>query len=145
MFSSSYVRAVATSKYFTDNDINIIESFGERKFGFNCWEEKPNRFEEKQYEDFNYKYKNGESLNEVIDRELKSINYILNNYSNKKILIVGHSTAFSALFSRWCEVRYNSPFKFNDKVFFDGKWNYCEAFKLVFNDDNDLVDIINIK
>ena len=87
---------------------------------------------------------NGESLNEVILRENNSLNKILNQYKNKKILIVGHSTALAALFSNWCEVSYAGPYKFNEKEFFDGKWNYCETFKLTFDDYN-LIDIKNIK
>ena len=53
---------------------------------------------------FNYKYKNGESLNEVQDREIQALNKVLNNYPNKKTLIVGHTTAFAALFSKWCDI-----------------------------------------
>ena len=34
---------------------------------------------------------------------------------------------------------------FKGNKFFDGKWNYCETFKLTFDDDNKLIDIENIK
>ena len=47
----------------------------------------------------------------------------------------------AALFSKWCEISYPSEYKFNGKVFFDGKFNYCETFKLIFDDDKNLVDI----
>ena len=65
-------------------------------------------------------------------------------YANKKILIVGHATAFASLFSKWCEINYNG-YKFKNEIFFDGKWKYCESFKLTFDDDNNLIDIINFK
>ena len=145
VFSSNYVRAIATAKYFTKDKVNVVESFGERKFGISKWEDLPENFEEKQSKDFDYKLDNGESLNEVLSRELVSLNKILNEYSNKKILIVGHSTAMVALFSNWCERQDNGTYKFNGKEFFDGKWNYCETFKLTFDDDNKLIDIENIK
>ena len=99
VFSSNYVRAIGTAKYFTTDKINIDERFGERKFGINNWDELPNDFEEKQFNDFNYKIGNGESINEVIKREEEALNDILNNYKGKKILIIGHSTALAALFS----------------------------------------------
>lgn len=102
VFSSNYVRAIGTAKYFTTDKINIDERFGERKFGINNWDELPNDFEEKQFNDFNYKIGNGESINEVIKREEEALNDILNNYKGKKILIIGHSTALAALFSKWC-------------------------------------------
>lgn len=138
VFSSNYVRAIGTAKYFTTDKINIDERFGERKFGINNWDELPNDFEEKQFNDFNYKIGNGESINEVIKREEEALNDILNNYKGKKILIIGHSTALAALFSKWCKIGYK------DNDFFDGKWNYCETFKLEF-DDNKLISIKNIR
>ena len=145
VYSSNYVRAISTAKYFTKDKINIDESFGERKFGINNWEELPIDFGEKQFIDFDYKMNNGESLNEVIDREMNSLNRILNENKNKKILVVGHSTALAALFSKWCEVNYTEAYKYNGKEFFDGKWNHCETFKLEFDDNNNLINIQNIR
>lgn len=145
VFSSNYVRAIGTAKYFASNKINIDERFGERKFGINSWDELPTDFGERQFNDFNYRIENGESLNDVIKREEEALNDILKNYKEKKILIVGHSTALAALFSKWCEINYDGPYTYNDKEFFDGKWNYCESFKLEFDDDNNLIDIMNIR
>lgn len=139
VISSNYVRAISTAKYFTKEKLFIDENFGERKFGINNWEELPKDFGKKQFEDFNYKLPNGESINEVIEREYNSLVSILNNYHDKKILIIGHATALASLFSKWCEIDYTGIYKF------DGKWNYCETFKLEFDDDNDLIDIKNIK
>ena len=144
VYSSNYVRAISTAKYFINDKVNIDESFGERKFGINNWEELPNNFGEKQFENFDYKLNDGESLNEVIFREINSLNRILCEHKNQKILVVGHSTALASLFSKWCEVNYAGTYKFNEKEFFDGKWNYCETFKLTFDDYN-LIDIKNIK
>ena len=145
VISSNYVRAISTAKYFTKDKLFIDENFGERKFGINSWEELPKEFGKKQFEDFDYKLPNGESINEVIEREYNSLVNILNNYHDKKILIIGHATALASLFSKWCEIDYTGIYKFDGKQFFDGKWNYCETFKLEFDDDNDLIDIKNIK
>ena len=145
VYSSNYVRAISTAKYFTHDKINIDERFGERKFGINSWDELPTDFGERQFNDFNYKIGNGESINEVIKREEKSLFNILDKNKNKKILIVGHSTALAALFSKWCKIDYTGPYTYNDKELFDGKWNYCETFKLEFDNDNNLVSIMNIR
>lgn len=145
VYSSNYVRAISTAKYFTNDKVNIDEGFGERKFGISNWEELPINFGEKQFKNFDYKTNLGESLNEVIKREMESLNRVLNENKNKKILVVGHSTALAALFSVWCEVSYTGPYKFNGKDFFDGKWNFCETFKLTFDENNKLIDIKNIK
>ena len=144
VFSSNYVRAICTAKYFTNNKIHIVESFGERKFGINSWDEMPVDFEKKQWADFDYQVGNGESLNKVKERELNALAEILTKHKNKKILIVGHSTALATLFSNWCDIDY-SGYKYNGEIFFNGKWNYCETFKLVFDDENNLKSIKNLK
>jgi len=143
--ASNYVRAISTAKYFTKNDVLVDENFGERKFGINSWGEKPKDFAERQFKDFDYKLPNGESINEVIDREYNSLIDILNKYPDKKILIAGHSTALAALFTKWCEIENLNNYKFNGKTFFNGKWNYLETFKLDFDDNNNLINIENIK
>lgn len=145
VISSNYVRAMLTAKYFTKEEVLIDENFGERKFGIKDWNELPNNFAEKQFNDFDYKLPNGESLNEVIQREYNSLINILDTYQNKKILIVGHSTAFASLFTKWCEIDATGNYRFNGNTFFAGKWNYCETFRLIFDEDNNLIDIKNIK
>ena len=148
IYVSNCVRTLQTAKYIIEKQnlkVNIDERFGERKFGINSWDELPTNFGERQFSDFDYKIENGESLNDVIKREEKALNDILNNYKEKKILIVGHSTALAALFSKWCKISYDGPYIYNDKEFFDGKWNHCEAFKLEFDNDNNLISIMNIK
>lgn len=144
VISSNYVRAISTAKYFTKDKLFIDDNFGERKFGINNWDELPKDFGKKQFDDFNYKLPNGESINEVSEREYNSLINLLNNYYDKKILIVGHSTAFAGLFSKWCEIDYIDGYKFNGKQFFDGKWSYCETFKLEFDKNNKLINIENI-
>ena len=144
VISSNYVRTISTAKYFTKDKLFVDENFGERKFGINRWDELPKDFGKKQFDDFNYKLPNGESINEVMDREYNSLINILNNYHDKKILIVGHATALTSLFSKWCEIDETNGYKFNGKQFFDGKWSYCETFRLEFDDNNNLINIENI-
>ena len=142
VISSNYVRAMSTAKYFIrDKNLIVIDEFGERVHGVNFYKELPVNFEMNQFNDFNYKMDNGESLNEVREREYMSLLNILNNHKFRKVLIVGHSTAFTALLTKWCNVTYDSGYYFNDKKFFDGKWQCCTTFKLLFDDDNKLIDI----
>ena len=101
-------------------------------------------FFEKQFSDFDYKIGIGESINDVIKREEEALLNILYNNRDQKILVVGHSTAITALLSKWCQVNYTGPYTFKNNVFFDGKWDYCETFKLEFDDNNQLINIQNI-
>lgn len=144
VISSNYVRTIATAKYFTKDKIYIDDRFGERRFGIDSWDEMPENFGERQFRDHNYKTPNGESLNEVIFREVEALIEVLNKYFDKKILIVGHSTAIASLFSKWCEIGFMDSYKFKGNVFFDGKWKYCETFRLTFDDENNLIEIINV-
>ena len=100
---------------------------------------------QEKYINYIIEYENGESLNEVRERELNALNYILNNSKSDKIAIVFHSTAMMTLLKTWCEVSYESDYYFKGNKFFDGKWNYCETFKLKFDDDNNLISIKNLR
>lgn len=148
IYSSNYVRAIGTAKYLAEKNntkIVIVPEFGERKIGIESWGEYPSDFEIHQFNDNDYKLENGESLNEVREREIKALNYILNNSKVDRIAIVFHSTAMMTLLKTWCEVSYSDSYKFKGNVFFDGKWNYCETFKLIFDDNNNLVSIKNLR
>ena len=93
----------------------------------------------------NFKLQNGESQKEVRERISKFVETLLTEYKNKRILIVCHSTATAFLLKNWCDVSYSGNYKFRGNIFFDGKWNYCETFKLEFDDNNDLLSIKNLK
>lgn len=148
IWSSDYVRSMSTAKYFAEKNnlkVNISNQLGERKHGINSWDELPVDFENHQFEDENYKIGDGESQKETKIRILNKINTILNENKGKRILIVGHSTATAYLLAQWCEINYTGPYKFNEKEFFNGKWDYCETFKLVFDENNNLKSIENLK
>ena len=152
LYSSSYVRAISTAKYIAENnniEIKVINDFGERKFGINSWDELPDNFGEKQFLDENFKTEFGESQKEVRDRTFNALMNVLEN-DDKKIAIVFHSTAMLFLLMTWCKVipskeDFSYKFLFNDEEVFNDKIDYCEIFKLTFDDKNKLINIENIK
>lgn len=151
IFSSNYVRTIQTAKYLSEKnnaEINVISDLGERKFGIDSWDELPDNFERKQFLDENYKLNNGENQKEVKDRMYSVIMKILNKYPNKRIAIVSHGTAISYLLKKWCDVNIVDDklrYRFKNEIILDGYFNYCETFRLVFDDENKLIDIKNIK
>lgn len=151
IFSSNYVRTIQTAKYLSEKnnaEINVISDLGERKFGIDSWDELPDNFERKQFLDENYKLNNGENQKEVKDRMYSVIMKILNKYPNKRIAIVSHGTAISYLLKKWCDVNIVDDklrYSFKNEIILDGYFNYCETFKLVFDDENKLIEIKNIK
>lgn len=151
IFSSNYVRTIQTAKYLSEKnsaEINVISDLGERRFGIDSWDELPDNFERKQFLDENYKLNNGENQKEVRDRMYSVIMKILDEYPNKRIAIVSHATAISYLLKKWCDVSIVDDklrYSFKNEIVLDGYFNYCETFKLVFDDENKLIDIKNIK
>lgn len=151
IFSSNYVRTIQTAKYLANKnnlEINVISDLGERKFGIDSWDELPDNFERKQFLDENYKLNNGENQKEVRDRMYSVIMKVLNEYPNKRIAIVSHGTAISYLLKKWCDVNIVDDklrYSFKNEIILDGYFNYCETFRLVFDDENKLIDIKNIK
>ena len=147
VISSNYVRAIATAKYIAsknDVDINIVESFGERKFGINSWDELPEGFEKKQLGDENYKMPNGENRLEVASRMYDSLMKVIDNYYQDRIIILSHATAISFLLMKLGEVREDGLF-FNNKLVMDKEfsWTAPDIFKLTF-DNKMLIDIEHI-
>ena len=150
VFSSNYVRAIQTAKYLSeknDLEINVVSEIGERKFGITSWDELPEKFERKQFLEEDYKIGDGESQKEVRDRMYNAIMKILDESDNKRIAIVSHGTAISYLLKKWCKIEIVNDaleYSFNGKIILHGYFNYCEAFKLEFDDNNELIDINNI-
>ena len=148
IWSSSFSRAISTAKYFADKNnllVNVTDGFNERRHGIKSLNELPSDFEIHQFNDFDYKIGDGESRRETLERMYTSLMKVINEYKDKRILIVTHSTSIMYLLGNWCNVTYGGYYKFNDKIFFDGKWNYCQTFKLEFDDDFTLLNVETIK
>lgn len=153
LYSSHYVRAMSTAKYIAENNtiiLNVDERLGERRFGVNNMSELPSTFFEDQFRNWDYKLTNGESVNEVSKRMNEALSEILDVNRDKKITIISHGTAISAMLKKWCDIKLNEETKlveiyFNNKLVFDGNWKCPELFKLEFDDNNNLISIKNIK
>ena len=68
VYSSNYVRAMSTAKYFAsanDLKVNVDDRFNERIHGVDSWSDLPSDFEINQFEDENYKVGFGESQKQV--------------------------------------------------------------------------------
>ena len=148
IYSSNYLRAIQTAKILgkiIKKDVKIVSDFGERIIGVKSWDLYPKDYEIHQFNDNNYKIENGESLNDVRKRFLNALNDILDETSVDTFAVISHSTGIMILLKNWCDISYDSNYSFKNKVFFDGKWNYCETFKLEFNEKRELISIENIK
>ena len=150
LYSSNYVRTMSTAKYIAYNneiDLNIDDRLGERKFGYDS-STIPGDFFKKQWLDFDYKHPDGESINDTKKRITEVINEIINNNKGKTICIVSHGTALSSYLLNILNFEgifdNKLRFTFNGEEVFDGMWNAPHMFKLVFDDDNNLIEYKNI-
>lgn len=149
LYSSHYVRAMSTAKYIASKNhikLNVDERLGERKIGVQYRNEIPPYFTYYQLKDWNYKLKNGESLNECKERITKCLYDILTKNHGKTIMIVSHGAILKTLFSNWCQITVNEETKqpdifYHNKLLISGKWNCPELFKLVFDEENNLISI----
>ena len=99
VLSSPYLRAIDTVKDFADelgHGITIIQDFRERRVD-SVWIEDFLTFTKKQWEDFDYKLSDGESLREVQARNISALREVLCLYEGKNIVIGTHGTALSTI------------------------------------------------
>lgn len=111
VLSSPYKRAVDTVKEFADFkklQIQLIDDFRERKVG-NKWIEDFNGFCKKQWEDFDFKFSDGESLRAVQNRNISALNNALEIHKGKNIVIGSHGTALSTVINY-----FDSSFGYNE-------------------------------
>jgi 2,3-bisphosphoglycerate-dependent phosphoglycerate mutase len=111
VLSSPYLRAVETVKDFADSSghsIITVEDFRERKVD-SVWTQDFNKFVEMQWNDFDYKFSDGECLREVQNRNINALMQVLREHKDRNIVIGSHGTALSLI------IHYFEPtFGFND-------------------------------
>lgn len=152
LYSSNYVRAMQTAKYFMkENDLklNIDERFNERKNGTVDKNKYPDFFV-RQYIDENFKMNDGESQVEVKKRMTEAFWEVVNNNRNKRNIIVSHGTSISFLLMNWCkllDVQDNllRKLEFNGKIIINRVYRAPEVFRILIDDKNNIVDICNME
>lgn len=147
IYSSEYKRAISTARYIAlKNDLllNISSKLNERRLG--DVNSVPKSFWLTQLYEENSKADGGESRKEVCERMLLFINYILDNYKDKRIVLVSHGATITFLLMNWCRLESadldtkSRHLIFNNKDIINGVMNCPHVFKLEF-DGNDLVNI----
>lgn len=148
LYSSSYKRAISTAKYISIKNniyINITNKLNERKIDDISGISKS--FWLTQLEDEDAKAIDGESRREVTKRMLDLVDEILLKYKNKRIVLVTHASAITFLLMNFCTlVSANLETKsrhliYKDKDVINDTIGCPEVFKLLFDEDNNLIDI----
>jgi 2,3-bisphosphoglycerate-dependent phosphoglycerate mutase len=128
IYSSPFKRSIDTVKDFaktTGLEIKIENDFRERKIG--KWVEDFRAFSQKQWEDFDFRLDNGESLREVQERNISALFKVINSNIGKSIAIATHGTALSTIINY-----FNPDFGYIDFWNIVDKMPYILHFR--FND-----------
>lgn len=99
VLSSPFLRSIDTIRHFAEKNglpITQIDSFRERRVD-SRWIEDFTSFARQQWEDFDYKLSDGESLSEVQNRQIAALNDVLDQYRDKTIIVGSHGTAISTI------------------------------------------------
>ncbi len=139
VYASTYKRAKQTAKIFT-HDIITDDRIIERKIG--NLKSNSKSFWKKQYDDYNYKNQDGESLNEVCLRMDLFFKEVLQKMDDgQTVLVVSHATAICAYLTKYCEITVidekekTRKIKHNNKVVLNGKIDTPSMFVLSFDKD----------
>jgi 2,3-bisphosphoglycerate-dependent phosphoglycerate mutase len=136
VFSSPYLRAVNTVKGIAEMKgikIETIEDFRERKVS-NGHIEDFFTYAERQWNDFDYRLEEGESLNQTQERVMKAVNIILERHSGESIVIGTHGTALGVILNY-----FNKKYDFN----FWKTIKMPDIFMFVFN-KKEIIEITNV-
>ena len=99
VLSSPYKRAVDTVAHFAslrDLPITTIADFRERKVD-SAWIDDFDAFTRRQWENFNYKLTDGETLAEVQKRNIAALQEVIEHHKSKTVVIGSHGTALSTI------------------------------------------------
>lgn len=108
-FSSPFKRAIDTIQPVIDEKkltLSSISDFRERKIG-DEWISNFHEYCERQWEDFDYKLRNGESLKETQERNVAALKLVLSKYQDQTMIIGGHGTAIGSVINY-----YDPSFKY---------------------------------
>ena len=136
-YTSPHTRALETAKQISNN-IEILYDLYERIIG-EAYED----FWLKQYLDFDYANKNGESLNQVKKRMKITIDKILNDINEgNKVLVISHATAICAYLLNYCKIIITNATEkcrkitFNNDVILNGKIEPTSYFEIKYQENN---------
>lgn len=99
VLSSPFRRAADTVQEFADAhglDVIPVEDFRERRIA-GTWIEDFRGFTRRQWEDFDFKLDDGESLREVQRRNIAALQDVLRQHDGKNVAVGTHGTALSTI------------------------------------------------
>lgn len=148
IYSSNSFRAIGTAKYLSElnnTKIKLDDQINERNLGVKYISDLPDDYTKHSFNDKNFKVYDGETLNDVDSRFNDFIKNILKE--NDKTILVIHGIILLSFLQNNCEFEYNENkilVKYNNEVIIEGNPKSPGVYKVVYNDDNKIIQISNI-
>ena len=146
IYSSNYASAVATAKYYAEylhDKINISSLLNDSKIG-NLQNRNIKMLRFMQERDFDFKFMEGESLNDTNKRMTEVIKKILENNPDRNIAIFTQKRAIMSYLLNYLEKGYNLDDRliltYKDRVIIDDIDNDIDIIRMDFEDGH-LIDV----
>ena len=151
LYTSNCVRTLQTAKYMMESQnlkANIDSRFDERRVGTDFSLNVSDWFI-LQYTDSNFRPLGGECQEEVRNRMYEALEEVVSANKGKRIAIFSHGLAITFLLLKWCHLDSVSldrklVFSFKGREVFNKRINSPDVFKLVFDEENNVLSIENI-
>lgn len=148
VYSSKYVRARKTAEILSGkSDINIDDRLGERLGGIPNLDITPEEYYKMQFDNPDFCFPEGETVNQIIKRMDEAINDIIEKNRGEESIVVSHGAAITFYLRKWCNIEITNVekkirrFEYNGNVIHEGVVNFIQCFKLTFNDNNQVINI----
>jgi len=146
IFASDSVRAIASAKYLAEKNnikIELDERINERIFGIERLSELPKNFNKLSFDDKNYKMEKGESFNDVDKRFINFINDLLNQNNESYVLFI-HGLILLSYLETICDFEFDGmsfDIKYNGKEVLNGNPKSPSVYKIIYDDNNAVIDV----
>lgn len=147
-YSSKYIRAKKTAEILSRGKVVKLDNrLGERKGGIPNLDITPQEYYKMQIDNPDFKFPEGESVNEIMHRMNSAIEDIINENKGKDAAVISHGASITFLLMKWCKVQVTDVpkkirrFEYKGKVIHEGVVNNIMCFKLTFDDNNFIENI----
>lgn len=150
IFTSNSVRAIATAKYIAEKNnikIELDKRIDERIFGVKFLSDLPKSYNKLSFDNKDFKIEKGESFNEVDSRFIDFIDDLLDQDSNKNVLVI-HGLILLSYLETICDFSFDGSvfdIKFKNKVIINGNPKSPSIYKITYDENKKVIDIDNIK
>lgn len=150
IFTSNSVRAIATAKYLAEKNnikIELDKRIDERIFGVKTLNDLPKDYNKLSFDNKDFKMESGESFNEVDNRFINFIDDLLDQDSNKNVLVI-HGLILLSYLETICDFSFDGntfDIKYKNKVIINGNPKSPSVYKITYDENKEVIDVDIIK